>query len=175
MIKGKQIYLRAIEKPDLNKLKEWRNIPYFRKHFREYRELNDDMQENWYKNKVLNDPSTIMFSIVRNLDEELVGCVGLCYVNWISRHADLSLYIGAEDLYIDDLGYAKEACNLILNYGFDELNLNKVWTEIYEFDMKKRNLYSEMGFIEDGRLRQNYYNEGRYWDSLILSILKEDR
>lgn len=175
MIKGKQIYLRSIEKSDLNKLKEWRNIPYFRKHFREYRELNDDMQENWYKNKVLNDPSTIMFSIVRTLDEELVGCVGLCYINWINRHADLSLYIGAEDLYIDDLGYAKEACNLILNYGFDELNLNKVWTEIYEFDLKKRNLYSEMGFMEDGRLRQNYYNEGKYWDSLILSILKEDR
>jgi len=174
MIRGKSIYLSAIEKEDLKKLMDWRNIPDFRKHFREYREINTDMQEAWYQNKVLNDNSTIMFSIKRVSDNELIGCCGLCYINWIHRHADLSLYIGWNNEYIDDTGYAKESCILLFNYAFNELGLNKIWTEIYEFDEKKKKLYDELNMQLDGVLRENYYYDGKWWDSYILSILYRD-
>ena len=59
-------------------------------------------------------------------------------------------------------------------YGFNELCLNKIWTEIYEFDDRKRELYLGLGFLQDGLLRQNYWYNGRWWDSRILSILFSD-
>lgn len=174
MIKGEKVYLAAIEKSELSKLMEWRNIPSFRKHFREHREINLDMQENWYEDKVIRDKSTIMFSIKSVENNELLGCCGLCYINWIHRYADLSLYIGWNNTYIDNEGYALEACNLLFDYGFNELNLNKIWTEIYEFDNKKKILYESMGFKLDGVLRQNYFYDGKWWNSYILSLLKEE-
>ncbi|OEH85487.1 GNAT family N-acetyltransferase [Desulfuribacillus stibiiarsenatis] len=174
MLKGESINLQAIEREDLKLLMLWRNLPNFRKHFREYREINMAMQENWFTTKVLNDPNTLMFSIRRNSDSELLGCCGLCYINWINRHADLSLYIGWEETYIDEVGYAEESCNLLFNYAFNELNLNKIWTEIYEFDTKKIDLYQKLGFQLDGKLRQNYYYNGQWWDSLLFSVLKKD-
>lgn len=174
MIKGEKVYLSAIEKEDLKQLMKWRNLPHYRKNFREYREINLDMQENWYKTKVLNDLSTIMFSIKLVEDDSLIGCCGLCYINWVNRNADLSLYIGWNESYIDDQGFADESCKLLFKYGFDELGLNKIWTEIYEFDKKKYELYNKLGFNKDGILRQQYYHEGKWWDSYIMSLLKSE-
>ncbi len=174
MLKGKKIFLTAVERSDLKQLKDWRNNEHFRKHFREYRELNDDMQEQWFNKAVLNDPTTVMFAIRRCSDDRLLGCCGLVYTHWVYRHADLSLYIGDEDAYIDQKGYAQETCQLLLSYAFDNLGLNKVWTEIYVFDKAKKDLYEKAGFSVDGILRENYFYNGRYWDSYILSYLARE-
>lgn len=174
MLKGKHLSLFAVEKEDLQQLRDWRNNSNFRKHFREFRELNMRQQEVWFEKQVVADDSTLMFSIRSNEDNQLLGCCGLVYINWVHRHADLSLYIGWEDAYIDEKGYAEESCKLLLNYGFNELSLNKVWTEIYEFDIKKKALYDKLNFKQDGLLRQNYWYDGKWWDSRILSVLKSE-
>ena len=101
MIKGKLIGLCPLENEDLEFLRTWRNNPNFRQYFREYREISKDMQAEWYK-RTLNDKSTIMFAVRRLSDNALLGCCGLCYINWVNRNADLSLYIGYDDLYIDE-------------------------------------------------------------------------
>lgn len=174
MLKGRKVGLVGIERRDLKQLLDWRNNPDFRKHFREHRELNMQQQEKWYEERVLKDPATIMFSIRRLGDDELLGACGLVYINWVYKHADLSLYIGWNDSYIDREGYAEETTRLMLDYAFNEMGLNKVWTEIYLFDKKKKKLYDGFGFHIDGVLRQNYFYEGRYWDSYILSILASE-
>ena len=174
MLKGEKISLHAIEEEDLRTLLSWRNNTGFRKYFREYRELNMKDQKLWYKEKVIEDPTVIMFSIKNNETGELLGCCGFVYINWVHRHADLSLYIGWKDAYIDEKGYAEESCQLLLDYGFKELCLNKVWTEIYEFDEKKKTLYEKFGFYQDGLLRQNYWYDGKWWNARILSILSGD-
>lgn len=174
MIIGEKVYLTAVEKEDLMELMEWRNKESFRKHFREYREINQEMQLRWYEEKVIKDPNTIMFSIKRKKDGMLLGCCGLCYINWVQRNADLSLYIGWNDAYIDEEGYAEESCKLLIDYGFRQLGLHKIWTEIYEFDYKKKQLYDTIGLEQDGLLRDNYFYEGKWWNSYILSILNKD-
>lgn len=171
MIKGEKIYLTSIEKEDLPLLREWRNRTDYRKYFREYKEISSDMQNSWFENKVLNDPSTIMFSIKDLETNELLGCCGLCYINWVHRNADLSLYIGWNNEYIDKEGIAEESCNLLFSYGFKELGLQKIWTEIYEFDNKKYELYHKIGFHDDGLLRNQYFYDGKWWNSYIMSLL----
>lgn len=171
MLKGKQVYLCALEREDLPLLMKWRNRAEFRKYFREYREINSDMQSNWYEKKVLGDPGTMMFAIRSVASDELLGCCGLCYINWVHRNADLSLYIGKDNMYIDELGYAEESCRLLFDYGFGELGLEKIWSELYEFDDKKISLYQKLGMQIDGTLRNQYFYDGQWWNSKMLSIL----
>ena len=133
MLKGKYVGLRAIEESDLSQLLLWRNQPNYRRFFREYRELSQTNQRNWFDSKVLNDKSTEMFSIVDINTGELLGACGLCYIDWINRNADFSIYIGKDDLYIDEK-YAIEAAQIMMKYGFEELNLHRLWSEIYSFD-----------------------------------------
>lgn len=174
MIRGKKVYLTAIEENELEQLRHWRNLPEYRKHFREYREISTTMQKKWFETIVNGDNSTIMFSIHDIVTKELLGCCGLCYINWVHRYSDLSLYIGKDECYIDDEGIARESCDLLFQYAFGELGLNKIWTELYEFDTKKITLYQNMGFQQDGLLREQYFYDGKWWNSYILSLLRKE-
>ncbi|MBI2627903.1 MAG: GNAT family N-acetyltransferase [Candidatus Niyogibacteria bacterium] len=175
MIKSKLVGLRAVEREDLSMLKDWRNIPKFRKNFREFRELNLDNQKKWFENIVVGSQNDFMFIIERLKDKLSVGVCGLVYINWISRSADLSFYIGLNEEYIDTKGYALEAAKLLLDYGFNNLNLHKIWMELYEFDKKKIDFFTKkLNFKKDGELRDNCFKEGKYWNSHIYSLLNKE-
>lgn len=173
MIKGNLTGLRAIEKEDLNKFLEWRNNPNLRKNFREFKELNSVNQELWFNNIVMNSPNNIMFSIVNLENNELIGACGLNYIDWVNRNADLSIYIGFKNEYIDDL-YAPDACKLLLEYGFNELNLHRIHVEIYDFDLDKKGLLDKLNFNYDGMLRETHWTDGKWANSLYYSILEQE-
>lgn len=153
----------------------WRNLPKYKRNFREYREINMSMQKKWFENVVNNDKNTIMFSICDIKNDELLGCCGLCYINWIYRNAELSFYIGYKDSYIDKNGFSDDACKLLLDYGFDELNMHKIWTELYEYDTEKLSFFiDKFGFQKDGYLRDHHFADGRWWGSYIISLIRRD-
>lgn len=174
MLRGKKVGLRAIEEEELKILLDWRNNPEYRQYFREYRELNMVQQKEWFFSKSIKDNSTLMFSIIELETNEIVGVCGLCYINWINGNADLSLYIGKDDCYIDDSGLAEESCKILFEYAFKELRLNRIWTEIYIIDKKKIALYKKLGMSIDGTLRESYFYNGKFIDSYIFSILRRE-
>jgi len=175
MIKGQRVGLRAIEREDLIFLRDWRNLSQFRKNFREVRELSLADQEKWFESLQNTKHINFMFTIVRLVDNQPIGVAGLLYINWVIRSADFSFYIGYKEAYIDDEGLAKEAAKLLIEYGFNNLNLNKIWMELYEFDSQKIDFFkNEFNFLVDGVLRQNCFELGEYWDSHILSLIQTD-
>lgn len=173
MLKGKVVGLRAVEREDLNSLLDWRNQPEFRRFFREYRELNMDNQTMWFDSKVLRDEHTRMFSIVELNTGELIGACGLCYIDWPNRCADFSIYIGKNNLYIDDK-YAVDAAAVMADYGFSELNLHRLWTEIYDIDEKKKHLFSELGFEHEATHISTHWTEGKWVNSLYYRLLDSE-
>ena len=172
MIKGKKVGLRAVEKEDLLNLRNWRNIPEFRKHFREVRELSLTDQEAWFDSLKKTKHINYMFTIVDLDSKKPIGAAGLLYINWIIRSADFSFYIGDENKYIGDDGVADEAAKLLIHYGFKNLNLHKIWMELYEFDTQKIKFFkNNFEFKQDGVLRDNCFEDGKYYNSFILSLI----
>ena len=175
MIKGKKIGLRAVEKEDLLLLRNWRNIPEFRKNFREVRELSLSDQDEWFESLQKTKHINFMFTIIDLKSKKPIGAAGLLYINWIIRSADFSFYIGDKQKYIGNDGLAKEAAKLLINYGFKNLNLHKIWMELYEFDNQKIEFFKkEFDFKQDGELRDNCFEDGQYWNSFIISLINED-
>jgi RimJ/RimL family protein N-acetyltransferase len=173
MIRGNYTGLRAVEFSDLEKMRNWRNHPEFRKNFREHRELNLQNQSDWFIRTSANS-GDFMFIIIDLETNEEIGACGLLYTNWIIRSSDFSFYIGKDLMYIDEK-YALDAAKSLIDYGFNDLNLNKIWMELYEFDEKKMNFFQNyLGFRIDGKLRQNAFSEGKYWDSYIISLLSSE-
>lgn len=173
MLVGKYTCLRAVESEDLELLRDWRNLPEFRRNFREHRELNLVNQKKWF-DIMSGSSNDFMFVILEKETLEPIGACGLLYTNWIIRSSDFSFYIGKDQLYIDKK-YSKDAITLLLTYGFNDLNLNKIWMELYEFDVKKMDLFqSVFNFKIDGKLRSNSFANGRFWDSYIISLLKSE-
>lgn len=174
MIKGNIVGLRAIEKTDLPQLMEWRNTPEYRQFFREFKELNSTNQQMWFEKYVLQDQNTQMFAIVELATNQLIGACGLCYIDWINRNADFSIYIGKDNLYIDDT-FAIEAAQLMEKYGFEELNLHRLWAEIYSIDEKKKEFFHALNFVQEGIFKDTHWTQGKWVDSVYyrkLSVLE---
>jgi len=47
-------------------------------------------------------------------------------------------------------------------YGFEELNLNRIWLRVYDTNPRARKAYEKAGFVYEGTLRQAEYKHGRY-------------
>lgn len=170
MIEGKITTLRAIEQNDLEALRLWRNQPHFRRFFREHREISTAMQMRWFETIVTNDPRTRMFAIAERTSGRLLGACGLCWIDWINRSADFSIYIGADDLYIDDQ-FAPDAGRLLIDYGFDQLGLHRIWAEIYHTDRAKAALFPTLNLEPEGRHRHSAWKDGQWVDSLFFARL----
>ncbi len=172
MVTLENIGIRAIEIEDLSLIQEWRNNQSLRRYFREYRDFSLTQKKLWY-DSMMKSPNFEMFLIIDLINNEPVGVTGLTYIDWVNRHADVHFYIGKGGEWIDEK-YAPVAIKIILDYGFNTLNLNKLWAEIYEIDNKKLKFFSELGFVIDASLREHYYYQGKYYTSHILSLLKKD-
>lgn len=159
---GDHVTLRAIAPTDLEQLRIWRNRPEYRQFFREYRDITPHMQATWYETQVLGDEGVRMFAIIESGTGRLLGACGLCYIHPREKSADFSIYLGADDLYIDDK-FAPETGKLLIRYGFEELGLHRIWAEIYDIDMAKRKLLPKLGFVLDGVHREAHRLEDGTW------------
>jgi RimJ/RimL family protein N-acetyltransferase len=176
MLIGAQVGLRAVEASDLAQLLAWRNAPELRQFFRERQELSMHDQLAWHErlsSQGRKSHDTIMFAIQRLEDDELLGACGLCYIDWVSGTAELSLYIGARLEYVDSL-LAPDACRLLADYAFLELDLRRLWTETYSFDTGKRALLEGQGFTQEGTLREHRFHHGAYHDSLFFGLMRSE-
>lgn len=171
MITGNKAYLTSLNKSSLSQLREWRNQPELRKYFREYREISDVMQENWYNTRVLNNNCQVDFEIHDKITNKLIGHCSLNYISWTNRTAELGIYIGDPDFRRG--GYGFDALKLLMDYAFKTLNLNRVWCEVFA-NNGAINVYRKAGFVDEGLLRQHHYEDGEYLDCYMLGLLKDE-
>jgi len=61
---------------------------------------------------------------------------------------------------------------LMLQHGFETLNLNRIMLRVYEDNPRAIRCYEKAGFVHEGRMRQARYAEGEYRDILLMAVLK---
>lgn len=165
-----KIILRSIERADLPLIRNWRNDLNIQPFVREYRELTLDHINLWYESIIEN--SKFEFFIIEDLKNRPIGVAGLTYIDWVNKHADL--HLGLYDEEWGSLEWGNPSIQVMLDYAFNYLNLNKVYAEIYEIDKNKIDLFNHNGFKFDASLREHYYYKGKYITSHILSLLKSE-
>jgi len=175
MIVGKKIELAKVERQSIEQLREWRNNPELRKYFREHREINKENQRKWYEDVVLNSSTSYNFEIKTQEDStnktKLIGHCGLHYINWVSKTGEFGIYIG--DINYRKGGFGSDALRTLIRYGFEQLNLNRIWCEAYS-NNEAIEIYRHIGFKDEGVLRQTVFKNGEYLDSYVLGMLKSD-
>ena len=167
MISNSTCDLINIEPTSLEQLRQWRNNPELRQYFCEYREINTDMQQRWYQDKVLNDMNWIHFEI-HTKGSRLIGYCGL-HINWVYSNAEFSIHIGDKN-YLGQ-GIGTNALHSLLNHGFNYLNLHRIWCEVYSNNISAANMYRRIGFIDEGQKREAYFCKGKYHNVILMGLL----
>jgi len=171
MLERKHVRIRQIEEEDLPKLRDWRNSLYIRAYTREYYPLSMLNQNKWLSS-LLTDKTNIMFAIEKKEDKEIIGCCGLTYINWKEGNGEVSIYIGEQKW--QEKGYATDALQLLLKYGFCELRLHRVYAIIFEYNEASVKFFEKNRFTLEGRHREARFWEGKFHDELVYGLLDHE-
>jgi ribosomal-protein-alanine N-acetyltransferase len=103
---------------------------------------------------------------------QCVGHVGLYKIDHRIRSAEFGILIGDRSVWGKGLGRA--CTKFALDYGFQELNLNRICLSVLATNERAISLYNSLRFKEEGLLQQAQYKGGRYIDVLLMRILREE-
>ena len=130
-------------------------------------ELHKDITVSFFanqlENKENNDP---------NLSWQGIGVIGLCYVDYIARSAELSIYIGSEEQ--QRKGYGTKAISLVKEWAFNQMNLRKIWVEAYDHVKPVHDFVKANGFKKVGTLPDSVFKDGAYRDSIYYAYYDTD-
>jgi RimJ/RimL family protein N-acetyltransferase len=129
-------------------------------------------QEYFRKQAEKENPGSYGFLIQRLDDDRIIGMTALFDANSQHRNAWVAIGIGERELW--GKGYGTDAMNLILRYGFMELNLHRV--NLYTFDINPRAIrsYEKSGFVHEGKVRLAMNRYGKRADLVYMGILRRE-
>ena len=119
------------------------------------------------------DSNTISLAVCRKEDDEFVGTTGLYDLQWVMRSASFRVFIG--DKLSWDRGIGTDCARLMLRYGFDKLNLNRIWLGVNAANERAVRAYEKAGFVREGLLRQEQFRNARYYDVVRMAVLRDER
>ena len=130
-----------------------------------------DTAKEWLKNvREQNSKSRIVFAIRHK--KNLVGTISLHSIEQYQRKSLFGIYIGETAHRNKGIGYVSTC--LILDYAFNGLDFRKVSLEVTDNNPSAIALYERIGFVKEGIRRQEYFVDGKYIDTHMYGILKEE-
>jgi len=166
---GERIYFRPIELEDETLLRSWVNDPAVWRTLQIRPPINAVREREWIET-LSKDPTRTVFGIVAREERRLIGTVGLVHIQATERSAELGISIGEVASW--ERGYGREAVRLMVRYGFEELNLNRIGLQVYSDNWRAIRCYQKAGFVHEGCLAQAAYRDGRYQDVYLFAILR---
>lgn len=170
---GEKVYLRALEKNDLvGNMFQWANDSGVT-HYMFMGAVPNTMErlEEEYE-QLLNSKNDVVLAAIDQKTDIHIGNVGLYVINWINRSAEFRIIIGEKEYW--NKGYGSELTKLTVTYGYEKLNLNKIWLGVNKDNKSAVKTYEKAGFVYEGNLRQEIYRNGQYYDAVRMSILRNE-
>ena len=99
----------------------------------------------------------------------IIGTIG--FQEWSLEHkrANISYALFPENW---GKGYASEAINKVISYGFQELGLERIGAVVFIENEASNNLLTKIGFQKEGVLKNYMYQDGVAHDTNVYSLLK---
>ena len=169
-LKGHKVILRPVEETDLADIQRWINDPAVTRGLNAYLPMAMPQEQEWLE-RMRKDPATVIFSLDTHAGRH-IGTVGMHAISWRDGTASTGTLIGEKDCWRQ--GYATDAKMQLLHWAFHTLNLRKIWSSALEFNEASWRYNLKCGYREEGRRRQQFYRDGRYWDEILLACFRED-
>lgn len=114
--------------------------------------------------------NNISYAIVDE-NNKFIGIVELFNISWKNRRGELSIAIKSS---MRSKGYGYDAINKILEVGFLEYGLNRIWLRVLETNIKAINLYKKVGFSQEGICRAESLRKGQFINQVQMSVLAKE-
>lgn len=178
MIIGERIRFRAIDRDDLPTFVKWINDPEVRQGI--YLPFSMADEEDWFDRMraLPADEHNLAIEVCEPAEGEgkdswkMIGSCGFFKLDGRNRSSEFGIMIGDKSYWNKGLG--TEAVHLLVQHGFNTLNLNRIYLRVFENNPRAIRAYEKAGFTHEGRLRQAEFKDGKYIDLLVMSILEDE-
>ncbi|TAK20166.1 MAG: N-acetyltransferase [Chloroflexota bacterium] len=168
MLQGKIVALRAVEKEDVESIREWlTDVELI--HALGARPIPLATIDPEKLPEVFRLREGRVLSIVGR-DRNLIGILGFGNVHEFNRSASLVVLIGDRGEW--NRGYASDAIRAAVRFGFEELNLNSIEALIPAFNARALRVFQKAGFAVEGTLRERFFAKGKYWDMISTAAIR---
>lgn len=169
-IDGEKVFLTAITYDDCEDFIRWRNSNFIKSRFIYRKDITIEQQRKWIETKVLTG-KVAQFIIWDRLDNKKIGSVYLQNIDKTRKEAEYGVLIGEEEYTGRGLG--TESANLIIRYGFEHLNLEKIYLRVLKNNLPARKAYEKVGFKEESK-EDTIIIDGNGVEVLFMSINKNE-
>lgn len=168
MFMDELIVLRPLKGSDLEQLVKLHNDPEVKTMAAMHQfPVSPELEKQWLENILMDKSNTKAYFGIEVREQGLLA--GVCFlqsINWVDRTAWLGISLITE---YQGKGFGKRALKLLLDYGFNKLNLYKISLYVLSVNESAIVMYEKSGFELEGTLKQHCNVDGRRCDLLIMS------
>jgi len=173
-LETERLILRDFIREDWHRVLEYTSDPLYLRYYEWTGRTPESVQEfiGWFIKHQTQDPRIkFQLAIVLKTTNQLIGNCGVR----MEKTGDVEANIGYElDPQHWNYGYATEAAQAIVDYGFQHFGVHRIWAECVADNLGSAHVLEKLGMKLEGRLREKDYFKGRWWDALIYAILEEE-
>ena len=159
--------IRKIKLDDLSTRVEWMNNPAIFMNMHYEIPVYFDKTKLWFER---NNNNQNRCDIVFEDNNKIVAFGGLTDINTEVKKAELYIFV---DPNLHKEGIGTMATKLLCKYGFNQLNLNKIYLETNEDNLAARRVYQKCGFKLEGIHREEYRKKnGQLLNRIYYGLLK---
>ncbi len=169
---GKRIRLRKLSNEDVSIYHKWRNdieVMQFTNPSLDVFSYDDTEK---FVNSITESHNSKGYMIEEVKTGKTIGVTSLINIDYGNRNAECIIDIGDKDYWGD--GFGRESFKLLLDFAFNELNLHKVYLRVFFFNDRAIKLYKNLGFAEEGKLKEQLYRDGAWHDINFMGLLKRN-
>jgi RimJ/RimL family protein N-acetyltransferase len=175
MLKGKSVLLRPVKRSDISYFLKWFNDPEVIQYLELYLPMTEMSEEKYIEELGTTRARSdvlLVIEVIEGASTKPIGNCSLQEVDSKDHKAIFGMVIGEKDYWSKN--YGTEATRLLINYGFQQLNLHRISSGAFAFNERSIKLHKKIGFREEGRLRQAFFKSGQYHDLILFGILREE-
>lgn len=169
MLKGKKIYLRSVEKRDVNIFYNYSTDKEIRK-FDGGNMIFPSIEYVMQHFDEIMNVSRKTLSII-NEKSVLVGYLTYKEFEDTANVYTIGITIGSQ---FWGRGYGQDAIMVLLDYLFMYRGAQRVELEVVDYNLRAIRCYEKCGFITEGKKRSRYFSQGKYHDTLLMGILRDE-
>lgn len=171
-LQAERVVFRPYCEDDLDLIFEWFNNPVVTYYMFTGQRPQTKAALREFLEKDIQSEKNVLFMVVDKESKQTIGVVGLYDIHPTAHKAEMRIIIGNKDFW--GKGYGTEVTELITYYGFDRLNLNKIYLGFTEENKRAAGAYEKAGYTREGVLKEDIYRNSQYYDSVRMAILRKD-
>ncbi len=173
LIRGERVFLRPAEKSDLAIFVRWFADAEMGGYLGMRAPFSLAMEEQWFTRAVEQQGKEHYHFVMCRLDNgQPIGTISLFHVDEVNGSAGVGISIGEKSLW--GKGYGTDAMNALLDFGFGQLRMERIWLEVYDYNERAQRSYEKSGYVVEGTQRHANFRLGKFHDVLLMAILRDE-